>query len=68
MAFDRILPGTCMVFIDGMQGQFTVLSPRLVQASVPSRQEVGLGTAGIIAIIVVAIVLIVALVFVFKRE
>jgi len=64
----RSVPGTYAVFVDGMQGQFTVLSPRLVQASVPSRQEVGLGTAGIIAIIVVAIVLIVALVFVFKRE
>ncbi len=64
----RSVPGTYTVFVDGMQGQFTVLSPRLVQASVPSQQEVGLGTAGIIAIIVVAIVLIVALVFVFKRE
>jgi hypothetical protein len=67
-ALSRAVPGTYDVSIDGMQGQFTVLAPRTVQASVPSTQDTGLGTAGLIAIIVMAIALIAALLLVFRRS
>lgn len=63
----KAVPGTYQVTVNGMQGQFTVLAPRLVQASVPSAQANGLGTAGIIAIVAVALVLIGGLVAVFKQ-
>jgi hypothetical protein len=62
----RAVPGTYMLTVNGMQGQFTVLAPRLVQASVPSAQDTGLGTWGIVAIIVVAVALILGLVVVFR--
>jgi len=64
----KAVPGTYVVNVDGMQGQFMVLAPRIVQASVPPQQDNGLGTAGIIAIIVVALALTAALVFIFKQS
>ena len=64
----RAVPGTYQVAIDGMTGQFSVLAPRTVTNNVPSQQQTGLGTAGIIAIIAIAIVLVAALVMVFKRD
>ena len=62
------IPGTYQVSIDGMTGQFSVLAPRTVTNNVPSQQDTGLGTAGIIAIVVVGIVLIIALVVILKKE
>ena len=64
----RAVPGTYQLAVDGMQGQFSVLAPRTVTNTVPSRQSGGLGTAGIIAIIAVVVVLIVALLLVFRRS
>ncbi|MCK5212488.1 MAG: hypothetical protein KAQ74_01085, partial [Dehalococcoidia bacterium] len=64
----KAVPGTYVIDVNGMQGQFTVLAPRLVQASVPSQQDNGLGTAGIIAIVAVLLALIAALVFIFKQS
>jgi len=64
----RAVPGTYQVSIDGMQSQFSVLAPRTVQASVPSQQDTGLGTAGLVAIIVVGLALIGSLVVLFKRS
>ncbi|MBN1856721.1 MAG: PKD domain-containing protein [Dehalococcoidia bacterium] len=62
------IPGTYQVSIDGMTGQFSVLAPRTVTNNVPSQQATGLGTAGILAIVVVGIVLIIALVVILKKE
>jgi len=55
------LPGTYQVSVCGQEGQFTVLAP----ASAPAPNYFGgpLGTGGIIAIVAIAIVLIVALLF-----
>ena len=64
----RAVPGTYQVAIDGMTGQFSVLAPRTVTNNVPSQQQTGLGTTGIIAIIAVIVVLIVGLIMVFKRD
>jgi hypothetical protein len=64
----RAVPGTYQVSVDGMVGQFSVLAPRTVQASVPSQQETGLGTAGIAAIVAVGIALAIALVVLLKKE
>jgi hypothetical protein len=44
-----------------------VVAPRLVQASVPSTRDTGVGTVGIIAILAVMAALIAGLVVVFKR-
>jgi len=63
----KAVPGTYQVSVNGMTGQFTVLAPRTVQASVPSSQDIGLGTWGIAAIIAVAVALIAGLVFIFKQ-
>jgi PKD repeat protein len=63
----RAVPGTYQVAVDGMTGQFSVLAPRTITNNVPSAQDNGLGTAGILAIIVVMLVLIGALVVVFRR-
>lgn len=63
----RTVPGTYQVAIEGMAGQFSVLGPRTVTQEVPANTNGGLGTAGIIAIIVVALVLILALILVFRR-
>jgi PKD repeat protein/pectin methylesterase-like acyl-CoA thioesterase len=63
----RAVPGAYQVAIDGMAGQFSVVAPRTVTSSVPSQQQTGLGTAGIIAIIAVMLVLIAALIVVFRR-
>ena len=63
----RSVPGTYQVAIDGMTGQFSVVAPRTLTQSVASQQQNGLGTAGIIAIIVVMLVLIGALIVVFRR-
>jgi len=63
----RAVPGVYQVAIDGMTGQFSVLAPRTVTQNVPSQQQTGLGTAGIIAIIAVMLVLIAALIVVFRR-
>jgi len=63
----RAVPGTYQVAVDGMTGQFSVLAPRTITNNVPSAQDNGLGTAGIVAIIVVMLVLIGALVVVFRR-
>jgi PKD repeat protein len=64
----RAVPGTYQVAIDGMTGQFSVLAPKTVTNNVPSKQDNGLGTAGLIAIIAVAAALIAALVFVFRKD
>jgi len=64
----RSVPGTYQVSVDGMQGQFSVLAPRTVTNTVASQQDVGLGTAGIVAIIAVLVVLVIALVVVFKKD
>jgi len=64
----RAVPGTYQVAIDGMTGTFSVLAPRTVQASVPSQQDTGLGTAGIVAVIVVMLALMAALVLLFVRK
>jgi len=66
-ALAKAVPGTYQVAVNGMTGQFTVLAPRTVQASVPSSQDTGLGTWGIAAIIAVAVALIAGLVFIFKQ-
>ena len=63
----RAVPGAYQVAIDGMTGQFSVVAPRTVTQNVPSQQQTGLGTAGIIAIIAVMLVLIAALIMVFRR-
>ncbi|MBN1856964.1 MAG: hypothetical protein JW846_08435 [Dehalococcoidia bacterium] len=67
-AVARAVPGTYQVSVGGMQGQFSVLAPRTVQASVASRQHTGLGTGGLVAIAAVMVVLVFALVYVFRRE
>jgi len=64
----RSVPGTYDIDVNGMHGQFTVLAPRLVQASVPSQQDNSLGTAGIIAIVAVMVVLVLSLVVVFRQS
>ncbi len=64
----RAVPGTYDVSVDGMQGQFTVVSPRLVQASVPASQSNGLGTAGLLAMGAVLVVLVVGLIVVFRQQ
>jgi len=64
----RAVPGTYQVAVDGMQGQFSVLAPRTVTNTVASQQNVGLGTAGIVAIVAVVVVLVIALVVVFKKD
>ncbi|MFC2008700.1 PKD domain-containing protein [Chloroflexota bacterium] len=61
-------PGTYLVNVEGMQGQFTVVAPRIVMQDVPSQQDTGIGTVGIIAIVVVGVVLIIALVLIFRKE
>ena len=61
-------PGTYQVNVDGMQGQFSVVAPRIVQKNVPSQQDTGIGTAGIVAIVAVLIVLILAVVVILKKE
>ncbi|MFW6056908.1 MAG: hypothetical protein ACOC9B_06335, partial [Chloroflexota bacterium] len=61
------VPGTYQVAIDGMTGQFSVLAPETVTRDVPSEQDTGLGTWGIIAIIVIAIALIAALIYIFRQ-
>ncbi len=63
----RAVPGTYQVAIEGMTGQFSVLAPRTVTNNVPSQQQTGLGTPGIIAIIAVLLVLIIGLVVVFRQ-
>jgi len=64
----KAVPGTYQVAVNGMQGQFTVLAPRTVQGTVASQQHTGLGTGGLIAIAAIMVVLVVALVYVFRRE
>ncbi len=64
----RAVPGTYQVSVDGMMGQFSVLGTRTVTQNVPTQQETGLGTAGILAIVVVGIVLVIALVVILKKE
>ena len=63
----RAVPGTYQVAIEGMTGTFSVLAPRTVTATVPSSQDTGIGTVGILAIIAVMLALIGALVAVFRR-
>ncbi len=64
----RAVPGTYQVSVDGMMGQFSVVGTKTVTKNVPTQQETGLGTAGILAIVVVGIVLIIALVLILKKE
>jgi PKD repeat protein len=63
----RAVPGAYQVAIDGMVGQFSVLAPRTVTQNVPSQQYTGLGTGGLIATVLVMIVLILALILLFRR-
>jgi PKD repeat protein len=62
----RAVPGTYQVSVDGMVGQFTVLAPRTVTQNVPSQQDTGIPTIGIVLIIIVALVLIFGLVLIFR--
>lgn len=64
----RAVPGTYQLTVNGMQGQFSVLAPRTVQATVASSQNTGLGTWGIVAIVAVLIVLVVGLIAVFRAN
>jgi len=64
----RAVPGTYQVAVDGMAGQFSVLTPRTVTNTVASQQSMGLGTAGIAAIIAILVVLVIALVVVFRKD
>jgi len=63
----KAVPVTYQVAINGMTGQFSVLAPRTVQGTVASQQHTGLGTDGLVAIIVVVLVLVGALVILFRR-
>ena len=63
----RAVPGQYQVAVNGMQGQFNVLAPRTVTQNVPSQQDTGIGTTGVIALVIVGIVLVLALVFIFKE-
>ena len=56
-------PGTYQVSVKGQQGQFTVLAPAATGFFAG-----GLGTGGIIAIVVIVIALILGLVLILKRE
>jgi len=56
------IPGTYHVYLEGQQGQFTVIAPAATTCFAG-----GLGTGGIVAIAVVALMLIAALVFLFAR-
>jgi len=64
----KVVPGTYQVSVNGMQGQFSVLSQRTVQSSIASQQDTGLGTGGLIAIVAIMIVLILALIYVFRKD
>ena len=64
----KAVPGTYQVAVNGMTGQFSVLAPRAVQGTVASQQHTGLGTGGLIAIVAIMVVLVIALVYVFRRE
>lgn len=66
----RQAPGTYGVSLEGQQGQFTVLAPvQVVERPVaPDYFAGGLGTPGIIAIVVVGIALILVIVLVFVRR
>ena len=63
-------PGTYEVSVEGQQGQFTVLAPAAVveRPVAPGYFAGGLSTAGIIAIVVVGIALILGIVLVFARR
>jgi len=63
----KAVPGAYDIAVNGQHAQLVVLAPRTVQASVPSTQDTGIGTAGIIAMVAVMVALIAALVLVFKR-
>jgi hypothetical protein len=63
----KVVPGTYDIDVNGQHAQLTVVAPRLVQASVPSTRDTGVGTVGIIAILAVMAALIAGLVVVFKR-
>ena len=64
----RAMPGTYQVAIDGATGQFSVLAPEAVTNVVLPRQQTGLGTTGLIAIVIaVMVILIAALIIVFRR-
>ncbi len=64
----RTVPGTYQIDVNGMQGQFTVLSPRTVQGTVASQRNTGLGTGGIIAIVAIMAALVALLVYLFRRD
>ena len=62
----KAIPGTYQVSLEGQEGQFTVLAPPT--ATYPSSGlGSGLGTGGIMTIVVVALVLIAAIVFLVAR-
>jgi len=60
-------PGTYQVTVEGMTGQFAVLDPGTSGTIVPPKSNTGPGTWGIIAIVAAGIVLIVVVVFIFRR-
>ncbi len=64
----RAVPGTYQVAVNGMTGQFSVLAPRTVTQEVASQQDTGIGTTGIVAMVIVGIVLILALVMIFRES
>jgi hypothetical protein len=64
----KAVPGTYQGAVNGMQGQFSVVAPQTVQATVPSQQNTGHGTGSLVAIVAVMMVLIAALVYLFRRE
>jgi len=61
----RAVPGGYQVSVEGQAGQFSVLKPEITTSGTPT-PTAGLGTAGIVTIVVLAIILIVALVFLFR--
>lgn len=65
----KTVPGTYQVAVDGQKGQFSVLAPEMSEAKVVTVPGTGggLGTAGIIVIVVVALALVGAIVVLFRR-
>ncbi len=61
--FARAVPGQYQVAIDGSIGYVNVVAPRWVTGTTPATEE-GLGTAGIVCIIVVLGALIIAIVYI----
>ncbi|MCK4222551.1 MAG: hypothetical protein KAX25_06715, partial [Dehalococcoidia bacterium] len=55
-------PGTYQVTVGGQETQFTVLAPVIKTTTVPTPGQ-GIGTTGIIVIVIVGVILVIAIVF-----